>query len=331
MRDQPLRKNIKNGFKLGFVGAGNIARRHLGAFRALADVEVVAVADPSAGARAGFIQEAGHAVREFANPVEMLEVVRPDAVVISSPPSQREEVFAAAVKLGTHVLMEKPLAHNAASARRLAEMAGKSKAVAVAGYCHRFVPGVRELRRRVAEGKWGRLLTLTSTFGGPMPQFATHWMSDPKASGGGSLIDTGCHSLDVVQFVAGPVARLHGSLRFSWPGRGEDSARLVGETASGALLHVTSSWLLPNGCAEVSLAFEKGEIAFAYGDVLRVRESGGEWSEEKLDADAGVRFPRQAAAFLERIDGKPTEAATFEEAARVNEWIEGVYRECGGV
>lgn len=319
---------MKNGFKLGFVGAGNIARRHLGAFRALPGVEVVAVADPSAAARAGFNQEAGDAVREFSDPVGMLAAVQPRALVVSSPPSCREEVFAAAAKRGIHVLMEKPLAHNAASARRLAEMARPLKAVAVVGYCHRFVPGIRELRRRVAEGRWGKLLTLTNSFGGPMPEFAGHWMSDPKVSGGGSLIDTGCHSLDMVQFVAGPVARLHGSLRFSWPGRGEDSARLVGETASGALLHVTSSWLLPNGCAEVSLAFEKGELAFAYGDVLRVREGGGEWREEKLEADAGVRFPRQAEAFLGAIGGRPTEAASFEDAARVNEWIEGVYREC---
>lgn len=315
--------------RLGFVGAGNIARRHLDAFRGLPGVEVVAFADPGAAARAEFRKEAGEGPREFADPLRMLAEARPSAVVISSPPSAREETFATAAEAGIHVLMEKPLAHHAASARRLAETARRSKGVFVVGYCHRFVPGVREMRRRVAEGNWGKLLTLTNTFGGPMSLFASHWMSDPKVSGGGSLIDTGCHSLDVIQFVAGPVARLHGALRFSWPGRGEDSARLVGATTSGALLHVTSSWLLPHGCSEIALAFEKGEVTFDYGDVLRVREAGGEWREEKLEADAGVRFSRQAAAFLDRIAGKPSEAASFEEAARVNEWIEAVYRECG--
>lgn len=318
---------MAHALTLGFVGAGNIARRHLEAFRAQSGVEVVAYADPSAAARAAFRKEAGAGPREFGDPVEMLEAVRPDAAVIASPPSAREAAFATAARLGTHVLMEKPLAHNAASARRLAEMAKKSDAVAVAAYCHRFVPGIRALKRRVVERKWGKLLAVTNTFGGPMPDMATHWMSDPKVSGGGSLLDTGCHSLDVIQFLAGPLARLRGVCRFSWPGRGEDSARLVGATADGALLHVTSSWLLPTGCAEIALVFEKGEAAYAYGKVLRVREAGGEWREEPLEAGAEARFARQAAAFLDRIAGKPTDAATFEEAAQVNVWIEEVYRE----
>jgi len=215
--------------RLGVVGAGGIARTHAGAV-AQADVgRVVAAADPNRDALTAFADATGAEAHESAD--AMLQAIASgslevDALVICSPPSFRRAVIGPALEQG---LVEKPLAANLDEARALAELARQhSDRIAAIGYCHRFTPAVLEMRRLVESGSIGRLTRFENVFAFHDPSKASQWFSDPAVSGGGALMDAGCHSLDLFQFLVGvpKVAGMVGDQ--TWPGRGESASTPTG-------------------------------------------------------------------------------------------------------
>jgi predicted dehydrogenase len=75
------------------------------------------------------------------------------------------------------------------------------------------------------------------------------WFSDPAVSGGGSFIDTGCHSLDLFHFLVGPSAVAGSVYDYDWKGRGESSATVLVKakdgTHKGVAGVILAGWLEP--------------------------------------------------------------------------------------
>ncbi|MEM6562379.1 MAG: Gfo/Idh/MocA family oxidoreductase, partial [Planctomycetota bacterium] len=221
--------------RLGLIGAGGIARAHLSAAQSLETMSIAAVADTRA--------EACHALASKANAkpfvsadallAEGRDVV--DAVVICTPPSSRIEIVRSALENGVAVLAEKPLAHTADDATELADLAETFDHVTTAvGYCHRFTPAVVEMKRRLAAGDLGHAVRFENVFACHFPAMAERWMSDRAVSGGGSFLDTGCHSLDLCQFVMGPTRVVGAVYGHCWPGRGESNATVLVQAGVGS-------------------------------------------------------------------------------------------------
>jgi len=115
--------------RIGLIGAGAIARRHVGVLSALDGVELVAVCD-SDPARAESIA-AGAAV--CGSWPELLE--RPlDAVFVCTPPAAHAEPAIAALQQGLAVYLEKPLARSAADGETIAAAWRESGGVCAVGY-----------------------------------------------------------------------------------------------------------------------------------------------------------------------------------------------------
>ena len=118
------------------VGAGYLGRFHAQKYAALADCELVGVADPSPEARERLRAELG--ATGFADHRDLLGAV--DAVSIATPTALHHAVARDFLEAGAHVLVEKPITSTADEARELIELAARGRRVLQVGHLERFNP-----------------------------------------------------------------------------------------------------------------------------------------------------------------------------------------------
>lgn len=325
----------KRPFHVAIVGGGGISRAHVQAAKASSGAIVVsAVVDPAEPARRAVCDATG--CRSFPTIDELLAAESDervlDGVVVCTPPSVRIPIIRAALGRKIAVLTEKPLAHTAADADELVRIAkSHPNTTAVVGYCHRFVPAIIEMKRQIDSGELGTILRFENTFACSIPGMQDRWMSDPAVSGGGSFIDTGCHSLDLYQFLFGEPKVVSATVHRAWPGRGESTATVLlrgtqeFESVSSV---IQSGWLEPARFT-VTVVGTSGLLAYDYDrpTELKFVSSGGESRVIGVDSHE-IRFERQLAAFADRAGGGPLgdSLADFEDGARVAKVVETVLK-----
>lgn len=115
-----------------------------------------------------------------------------DAVIVSTPNKFHEAVAVDALRAGFDVLVEKPLAHNADSAERIASAARETDNVCTTGYSNRFVNGFRVLRNYAKAGYFGEIVHVNASHvrrrGVPG---RGSWYTSADIAGGGALMDIG--------------------------------------------------------------------------------------------------------------------------------------------
>ena len=317
-----------SAFHIGLIGGGGISRAHLAAASASGGrVRVVAGADPSPEARQRLSDATGGAP-VFASADEMLaRDVALDAIVVCTPPNARIPIVKAALSRGVAVLVEKPLAHTLSDARELANRAAQHPDVATAvGYCHRFVPAVIEMKRRLDAGELGELVRFESVFASFLPSMQNHWMSDPAVSGGGALVDTGCHSLDLFRYLVGDATVLAAAFQNAWPGRGESSATVLVQSGRAAGV-IESGWVEPARFT-VQLVGSRASLLYDYdrpGELL-VRASEVAVTASPVESHK-ARFAAQLLAFAEFARGGSAGClATFMDGLRISELVDEARR-----
>jgi len=196
--------------KLGFVGAGFVARFHAIAVHQVRGLEIAGLLKRSGGeALASFCRERklGEATL-YDSIAEMVQQV--DALALYVPNYARIEVMeqvVAAVKAGAKlkgVILDKPLGRNMKEARRLVEMAREAKLKTAYFENQIFMKAIRTQRDQlIPVARSMGPLTLTRSaeeHGGPHEP----WFWDPTRQGGGVLLDMGCHSIAVGRYVLTP-------------------------------------------------------------------------------------------------------------------------------
>lgn len=306
---------MSGGFNLAIVGAGGIARTHANAGAGINGLQVAAVCDANEQAAREFAGKFGGTA--FGSLQAMLSAMDSgkltvDGVLVCTPPTVRVEVVEACVARRIACLIEKPLASSGEDARRVAEAAGSRSIVAVA-YCHRFVPAMLEMKRLIGEGLIGRPTRFENVFAFHYPPMAGRWMSDPEASGGGALIDTGSHSIDLFRFLIGD-GQLAGVLvDHAWKDRGESSAtmlvRSTGPRNAGCAGVILAGWMEP-ARFQVSVIGDAGSLSYDYDRPLELVHRPGDGAPRILAVETHeVRFARQLEAFTQAVRGEPGAAS----------------------
>lgn len=190
--------------RVAVAGTGFVGRVHARSARlAGAHLAGVAASSPESAARAA---EDLQAERAFASAEELVEADDVDVVHLCTPNHLHEPLALKALAAGKHVVCEKPLALDAAGARRIAEAAVAADRVVAVPFVYRFHPVVREARARVAAGELGRIRLLHGSYQqdwlvGPDD---TNWRVDPALGGASrAFADIGSHWCDLVEFVSG--------------------------------------------------------------------------------------------------------------------------------
>lgn len=201
---------------IGIIGLGLAVKPHALALRDLDQrVRVIGGYSPTPERRREFERTYGFPVVD--SHAALLADPRVQAVLVLTPPRSHAELAIEAARAGKHVLLEKPIDVGFERAREVVaavEAAGRKLAVV---FQYRFRPGTATLRKLLAEGALGELLSVSASI---------RWWRSPEyyaqpgrgmlaRDGGGVLLTQAIHTLDVMLHLAGPVQRVAAMCRTS--------------------------------------------------------------------------------------------------------------------
>lgn len=312
--------------RVAVVGAGGIGETHLKAYADWPDLcEIVAVADIHLPAAEGRVTHfGGHA---FADYVEMLDAMQPDAISVCTPPNLHLPIVQAAAARNISVLCEKPPARTLAETKAIVEAMQQSRGILQFAFCHRFHRPVVQAQELIASGKLGKVVQIYNRFGFRFARAGQSWFTDREIAGGGILIDTLVHSVDIFRSLAGEVAQVAASMSTTLPGIDvEDSASLLVTSENGVIGVLTCSWVTPVSEAEFRIYGAEGQavIDYAQPDGLRYKLSGdGDWIQ--LPFDTPGRFTLQAEHFLRCVQDGAAPKVTGADGIAVMKVIDAAY------
>jgi len=172
-----------------------------------------------------------------------------DVVVISLPNNLHEAAVAACAKAGKHVLCTKPLGRNAEEAKRMLDMV--EKAGITGGYLEDlcYTPKFLKSVKSIQDGNIGKVLWAKSREAHPGPH--SDWFWDHEQSGGGAMVDLGCHCVEIARGYIGkkvrPVEVMCWAATQVHPIKAEDSAIGLVKYANGAIGQFEVSWCFRGG------------------------------------------------------------------------------------
>ncbi len=192
----------KNEIRVGIVGCGAIAGIHLRALNQIPGARCTALYDIDRG-RAESLRASHGLKAEVLGDLSQMAVVA-DAVILALPNAFHAEYAVRLLKSGLHVLCEKPLATTLADAEHMAKVARQEERTLMCGLIRRFYASTElaaEAIRREIVGRPVHCDIRESSWGWPFSRA----FFDPQISGGGVLIDTGPHTLDLLSHLLGPL------------------------------------------------------------------------------------------------------------------------------
>ncbi len=239
--------------RLAVLGAGLVGRRHIETVRAMPQAaELVAIVDPVAD-RSQF--DLGAAVW-FTDTRQMLDEVRPEAVIIATPNNLHAPQGLLACERGIHFLMEKPVTATLEEAALLVDAVAKSGVKTLVGHHRRYLAVVQQAKRLIAQGALGDLVASSVVWATRKPDayFNTTWRKEP---GGGPLLINAIHEIDMLRHLCGEVRAVSGLASNAMRGFAvEDSAAALFEFAGGCVGTLVctdagfSPWTIEQGSRE---------------------------------------------------------------------------------
>ncbi len=227
--------------RIGFIGCGGIAQRHLGVLRNYSDVTIAALADPDIERAEAAAEDFG--ARAFATQDEMLAEMALDAVFICVPPFAHGAPERAAIDAGLPFFVEKPITLDLSLAEEIAQDVRDGGLVTAVGYHWRYLDTVDAARRALADNP-AQLMTGFWLDQTPPPA----WWHDTARSGG-QIVEQVTHIIDTARYLAGPVSTVFGQSnhidRAAFPGMTASTATTATLTfASGAIATLAATCLL---------------------------------------------------------------------------------------
>lgn len=226
--------------RVAVAGTGSWAESaHLPGLAALPFVDLAAVYGRRPERAAQLAAQFGVG-RSFSDLAEMLRLIQPEVVVITTANHQHEAMAVAALRAGAHVICEKPLAVRARDAQAMLAEAEARHRRHLTFFTYRGMPGPRHLKGLIAGGYLGRLHHVHASYLRDSWLSASRpasWKTLRSEAGSGVLGDLGVHVIDMLQWFFGPVQRAAASLQVHVPLRaGPDGAGARVETDDAAAL-----------------------------------------------------------------------------------------------
>ncbi len=317
--------------RVGIIGAGGIGKTHLRAWAANG-VAPTAISDAKPEILAGAI--AAHGGQPYASGFDLIASGSVDVVSICTPPAFHADLAVAALEAGVAVLCEKPLATSVEDAERVAAIAESTGTLIAMGFCHRFQPHIERLKAMIDGGELGTVRGFRNRFAGHLGNAERLWFSNPRISGGGALIDTSVHSVDLFRYLLGDPDRVEALTSTVATDLGpaldvEDTGIIVLRTDAGVIGVIEASWKTPVGEWTLTVYGTGGSATVNYGDnTLSYCPAGGEWGV--VEVEDGDRFVREIASLIDCWRGDQAEPrATIHDGVAATRILAAAYASAG--
>ncbi len=307
----------------GMIGCGVVADYQIGAVNDTEGAELAAVYSRSESRARQTGEKYG--APWYTDYQEVLRHPDVDVVCICTPSGVRIPIVTDAAAAGKHLIVEKPLDVTVEKMDRIIEAAKEAGVKLMGIFQLRYGEAVNRVREAVQEGKLGTLVLGDAYIKWYRPQEyydADDWRGDWALEGGGALMTQGSHTVDLLQWIMGPVKRVYarmGTLTHTIDV--EDTVVATLEYESGALGVIeASSAAYPGLPARMEFSGSKGTI-IVEADQITMWDIEGEASET---ADAESTDVAKAASDSKTFGAEGHKAQIAEMVRILNEGGEPV-------
>jgi myo-inositol 2-dehydrogenase / D-chiro-inositol 1-dehydrogenase len=333
--------------RIGIVGSRFQADCIAASVKATPDeAEVVGVASPTPGNAEAFARR--HGVPAFYSDYrEMLRDRSIEMVSIAAPNRLHAQITIDAARAGKHVVCEKPLCITLEEADAMIDACATAGVLLLYAEELFFAPKYVKAKQMADEGAFGRihLVKQSEKHSGPH----SDWFWDIEQSGGGALMDLGCHGIAFCWWFLGKpnVRSVYAQLSTQVHGArtlGDDEAITIIEFENGAVGLVENSWNRPGGMDDSIEVF--GAKGQTYADMLMgnalptYSEVGFGYAVEKASSTKGwtfpvfeehwnYGFPHEMRHFARCVRGKETPISDGETGRVVQEVLYAAYASAG--
>lgn len=327
--------------RVGIIGTGAIAWKHADAYKSIG---ITIAACTNGNQERGRKFAAAYGAEFVATPAELAARADVDFLDVCTFPSYRLEAVALAARHGKHVLVQKPMAIDLATAAKMIETAKAGGIQLGVVSQHRWDDSVLFLQRALAAGRLGKILQADAYV--KWYRSAEYYSRPVKGSwdveGGGALINQAIHQVDILLHLVGAVDEVFGFWQKGALHKiaSEDNASVLLRYANGATGVLQASTALWPGYPErIEIHGTKGS-ALITGDKLTawdVQDDAGEPAPVQGAAKSGasdplaisnVPFERQLAEFVAACQAGRTPACSGADGYRALQLVLGAYESC---
>lgn len=300
----------------GFVGASNIASRHMvQAVRAQSGHDVVAVMSASAQRARDFASQ-----HEIAGAYDALDALLADprvqVVYVSTTNELHHAQVLGAAAAGKHVLCEKPLALTTQDALEMARACQRAGVVMATNHHLRNAATHRKMRELVQGGAIGRPLFARVFHAVHLSPNLQGWRINKPEAGGGVVLDIAVHDVDTLRFVLGaePVEAIAMTQRAGMAtAQLEDGAMAVLRFDNDALVQIHVAFTTPQAWTGIEYHGDQGSVTArgamtqrAAGEVMLADAQG----ERLVPVEHENLYVRGVRAFCAALRGEGEPAAS---------------------
>jgi predicted dehydrogenase len=288
------------------VGAGSIARRHLGNLRKLG-VTRLGACDPHPE-RLEYVASMFQA-ECFSTIETALESFKPDAVLVCSPPVHHVAQAIQALRSGAHVFVEKPLSDRLNGVEELKVEAAKRGTTVQVGYNLRFHPPIQKLKQLADEKAVGKILWAQVEAGSYLPDWRP-WQDYRKSYtarrelGGGILLD-GSHEIDYLTWLLGgpgEVACMSGHIS-ALEVNVEDCATILLAFPDGARADVHVDFIQRTYSRQCTLVGPEGKLHWDFtANAVQIVRPAGKCETLQFDSEVNGMYVAELENFLESAE-----------------------------
>lgn len=230
--------------RAGLVGLGIMGQNHARVLSSLSGVDLVAVADPLGDSK-NVIPD--HAIFSSIDDVLSRGI---EYCVVAAPTAFHEEISLKLIDAGIHILIEKPIAHNLESAKRIEAAANKRGIIGAVGHIERFNPALQQARSRIQTGELGEIYQISTRRLGPFPS---------RIADVGVIMDLATHDIDLTAWISNSAYKTVSGQSAIRSGRQhEDLVAIVAQLENGIVTSHLINWLSPLKERKIIMTGENG-------------------------------------------------------------------------
>ncbi|MCL2188226.1 MAG: Gfo/Idh/MocA family oxidoreductase [Defluviitaleaceae bacterium] len=214
-----------------------------------------------------------------------------DAVIVDTPTTVHRAIIVAAAEAGKHIFTEKALATTTADANVIADAVAKAGVKFCISYPHLTNPLYALCKQLIDAGELGKIhyLRFRNAHNGALANWLPpHWY-DMEATGGGAMMDLGCHPMYVAPYLLGKPRRVASVFNRTHAPAGDDNAVSVVEFENNAIAVLETSFISPFDANCFELLGTEGAVISAAGEVkIRTKGNNKEWRTPSTMPEKGV-------------------------------------------